>query len=594
MDFASTNESSQSQQEVKTSLGVDSGKEKFIPSQFQRAKVNLTSFSSGIRKAFKEITTDAPLVDLDAEIKELDYLSERLAKLTVDTAQQLDLSPTTKFASDALEQVSVTANRKEDQVESEVVLSPEVLDRRQRVVMVLQDLQKQAQIQEQEIEYDFERVYPVSGILCDTDKIDEHQIDLIQQKDSTAASFKMTSAMGETFKKEILPHISEEMVSDGNYKFPGNIMPLPMGDAWIIKVDDVTTIQVSKGAERVFTFKERDYTKPIRDEFGHIVDYERSNVTHPGIPVRALEGAVQIQVEGITDAQLIVGKIDNAFSFLGIPDALVTPDQQAENKYKEARYRWQHRLEDDQKWEEHKEEYKDENGEGLIDHLKRQEVYPGYYTIVDPGAHERYQHDGKLFLLHKVGHTDPKKVLPSILQRGLLSTHERTKRGINSGGMSPDKDFRSGGADSVFMRLAPAILSNVSLNSYPSNNDFHLLINPEVLDRTDWYAYNVDKYGTIEPSEFDARPTVEEFISEQRKSYCMGNEIMMRRGIPPEMISGILARSDEQKTTMIEVLRVDGMQEINGVSLDDFITVSPNSSLKEVISRESSKEVTSV
>ncbi len=429
-----------------------------------------------------------------------------------------------------------------------------------RAVEMVQELQERAKLRKPG------EPFPTVGMMGGADKIEGQQIDIVDQGDKTVVYFKTTSAMTEKIKQEIIPGLSPDEVTDGTFSFQfvdGQIEN--EGDAWVIKLDENTTISVAEGAVKG-TYEEYDLDKPILNEQGEIIDYEMKTTIHIG-HIRALIGSIKIEVQGITGPQEIADRVDFAFQKLQITDALVKPDQQAETQYKEARFRWQHRLESKKAWQAYKEKYKAEHGGELVDHLERQEVFPEYSTIVDQGASERYLQEGERLLLHTIN--DP-ETLVLMLQHGLLSINERFKQGIPVTGQSVDNDFQSGGADSVFLRALQA-------GGYDKTflNRIHLLINPQVLDRTDWYAYNYDSYGTIEPSQFNLRPSPEQFFAEQRRISSQTNEIMMRRGIQPEMISGVMVDSEALKAQIVATLQEAGITEVNGVPIDQFVGMSP-------------------
>lgn len=478
---------------------------------------------------------------LDPEVQEMDALSAKLYEATAGSA--LALGAQAEFAD---------REPPEPFTETENPI--------QRAASAIQELQEKSKLRKSG------EAFSVVGMVGGSDQIEGQQIDIVDQGEKTAVYFKTTSKMTEKIKNEIIPALFPDDVADGEYSFQFiDGESSTHSDAWVIKLDENTNIFVSKGGVKT-THEEYDLNKPIVDDKGEIVDYEMKTTVHQG-HVRALEGAVKIEVRGLTDAQDIAEKVDSAFAKLKIADALAVPDQQAEVHYKEARYRWQHRIETERLWQELREKYKAEHGTELVDHLERQEVFPEYSTIVDKDASEQYIKDKEIMLIHTVH--DPEAVV-QMLKNGLLSTLERFKKGIPGTGQSTDHDFQEGGADSVFLRVFPEGGYDKSFQGR-----VHLLINPQVLDRTDWYAYNYDSYGTTEPSRFKLRPSPEQFFAEQGRHSSHTNEIMMRRGIPAEMVSGIIVGDKYSKERIIAVLQEAGMHEVNGVRIDHLIRIPP-------------------
>src|SRR3990172_2264272 len=61
------------------------------------------------------------------------------------------------------------------------------------------------------------------------------------------------------------------------------------------------------------------------------------------------------------------------------------------------------------------------------------------------------------------------------------------------------------------------------------------------MDRTDWYAYRTDKYGSTVPNLFNTRQSPRELFDEDANDGCsLTNEQMFRVGIPLEKIKAIV------------------------------------------------------
>lgn len=575
--------------EVMTPQEVGEKKRSLILAKFQKAQKKFSAISSGLKQVFDKITGEASHVVLDVEQHQLYTLLAQLEGLSESTTQELGVAPEAVAISTVVngdvqkpqttealsaneaefpqvtdEDIATTNPIKIIELEKPQPENGEVEDPSRRAVRILQELQDRAKAME------FEHVFATKGMLGDSDKIEGHQIDFIYQGEKTIVSFKMTSAMTEKVKSEVIPTYTPDAMFEGSFDFQsidGQISS--HGECWVIRVDDNTTVYISKGEEKGYEQINYDYNKPIKDAEGTIIDYESTTTIGPALPVRALMGAARIEIQGLTDVQKIAGKVDTAFQKLKIEEALIAPDQLAENQYKEARYRWQHRVSDDQVWQAQKEQYYAEHGTELVDHLERVEVFPEYFTIIDKGASERYQKKGRIFLIHSVYRSEN---LVSILQNGLLSSQERFNKGIFTTGMSTERDFGTGGADYVFIRAVPESAGDQAVHFYSA----YLLINPEVLNRTDWFAYHYDSYGTTEPQSFDVRPSPEDFLTSQREFFTPGNEIMMRRGIPTEMISGVVVDDEYSKSNIITNLQEVGIKEVNGVPLDKFIIIASN------------------
>ena len=248
---------------------------------------------------------------------------------------------------------------------------------------------------------------------------------------------------------------------------------------------------------------------------------------------------------------------------LGVEDAFKSPDHLSETEYKVTRYMWQHRIE--------------EGAEAYIpvDKLVRQEVFPGYSTIVEPGKHEEYERKhGEFALIHKVSSD---AVLPKLLKNGLMATHERFRRGVKAIGMSSEEDLGTGGADSVFVRTVTEKSLKDGRNDESTYDNTVLVLKPELMDRNDWYAYAEDQYGTTDPLTFSTRLTPDgllERLGEQGWAWMGNNEQMFRTGIPVEAGAGVSVGSPEHRKQLITSLHEASITEVNGTPVEDFVQIA--------------------
>lgn len=385
-----------------------------------------------------------------------------------------------------------------------------------------------------------DELLPTVGLLGDTDKIEGHQIDILADEESVCAMFKTTSTHG----REIRDRLSQKTFSsslpieNSRYWFrslEGNVYE--PSDCWVIRLNQDTKIYVSKALRH-------------------------------GKEIMSMIGAVKIEISNIRDPKKILGELQAAFNILEIPGCFESPDEEALRNYKEARTRWHHKLDDGNEYLSFLDEYKKETGVDFLEHVKREEVFPGYFTLVDHGASERYQKPGKIYVVHKV-YLD--ETLPSILNHGLLASHERYKRGIHKCGMSTSEDFETGGADSVFLRA----ITDIKRMSYYSG-DLVLVIDETELDRTDWYAYNSDEYGKTEPVIFSTRLAPVRFFQALRESYNVRNELMFRRGVAKEKIKYIVVgyngkEGKEERQRIIKLIRKAGITKFNNIPIERIV-----------------------
>lgn len=383
-----------------------------------------------------------------------------------------------------------------------------------------------------------EELYPKETVVGDGDHIEGQQLSFIRTATGAQLTFKLTASAYNRFASS-------------------------------------QDIPPSSGTRRIGYMAEDHYSGTHREIMTTTADVFNINglevtVARRDSNWRALDGVVNINLpERDQDGKPIdndeLGRRADAVmrDLLGVKDAFKNPNNLSELEYKVARYTWHHKI-----------------GEGEeaylpIDKLVRQEVFPGYTTIVEPGKHEEYERKhGEFALIHQISSD---AVLPKLLKNGLMATHERFRRGVKAVGMSSEEDLGTGGADSVFVRTVTERGLKDGREDQSTYDRTVLVLKPELMDRTDWYAYAGDQYGTTNPSTFDTRLTPDgllEQLGEQGWNWMTSNEQMFRTGIPVEAIAGVSVGSPEHREQLITSLHESGITEVNGVSVEDFVQLA--------------------
>ena len=241
---------------------------------------------------------------------------------------------------------------------------------------------------------------------------------------------------------------------------------------------------------------------------------------------------------------------------LGVEDALGEVSERAERDYKIARLKWQYKLEN-----------LDAEQLERAEKLTRREVFSGYSTYVEDGKHEEYlaKYGEDVRAVHMLNSMSADSVY-RVLTTGLMSTTERFSRGVVRNGISSVLDIDSGGADNVFTRIM-----NAEQRSKIQNHA--VVLKPEIFDRTDWYAYNVDSYGSTNEAHFAGRLAPEEIFQRTMgdlSHYSADNEQMFRTGVGGDYIEAI--EVDElDRDELLEGLHEKGLFEVNGRPIEEVI-----------------------
>ncbi|MFD8732323.1 hypothetical protein [Streptomyces sp. NPDC059611] len=163
-------------------------------------------------------------------------------------------------------------------------------------------------------------------------------------------------------------------------------------------------------------------------------------------------------------------------------------------------------------------------------------------------------------------------VLASLLGTGVLaSTEKRAVMGIGSGvGMSEEDDKMTGGANSVFLRVSdtPTYLSGGQL----------IWDDPSVLlQRSDYYAYNGDHFGAINPAHSKySSGSITRDPMKIAKFYGDGNEVMFRNGIDllgAEAPSRIVCHSNAERSSILASFASRGITQLGGKPVEEVLCV---------------------
>ena len=399
-------------------------------------------------------------------------------------------------------------------------------------------------------------VRPRTEIVCDHDHIEGQKIDVINKRDRGMMefSFKLrapteviaalaTKPEGEGENAQV-----EITTPSGAVLRRGKIIYEGASSDDSYELCDASVFE--KGGVKVF----------IADPSSR--NGEKWDITIPynsGRLVRTAMGLVKVEVPSETDPEAteqILGEILE--KDLGIPDALGEVPEEAEREYKMARYKWQHMITGDLTPEQMEQAEK----------LHREEVFPGYTTLVERGKHEEYlgRYGEDIRAIHHLW-TGSAKSIYRILTQGLMCTTERYSRGVMKSGMSSTTDIDTGGADSVFTRIA-------NETERGKMNGAVVVFKPEVFDRTDWYSYNYDTYGSTDDEYFVDRlspDTIFDKITNPNSYYSSCNEQMFRTGIGAGFVESIEVGGSDSRDGIIAELRSMGLEEINGKPIEEVV-----------------------
>lgn len=391
-------------------------------------------------------------------------------------------------------------------------------------------------------------------IICDRDHIENQRVDVVENLENQTLEYR--------FKlREPLMEISElgqKLRTESREK--DGVAELKSGTS--VRLGEITYHDLESKREfrlcDALVFEKNGVKVSLADatarELGDGVISRKRNTSNL---VRAAIGLVQMEVPKAMDETAAQQTLDEIFrQDLGVEDALGEVSERVERDYKIARLKWQYKLEN-----------LDAEQLERAEKLTRREVFSGYSTYVEDGKHEEYlaKYGEDVRAVHMLNSMSVDSVY-RVLTTGLMSTTERFSRGVVKNGISSVLDIDSGGADNVFTRIM-----NAEQRSKIQNHA--VVLKPEIFDRTDWYAYNVDSYGSTNEAHFAGRLAPEEIFQRTMgdlKHYSADNEQMFRTGIGVDYIEAI--EVDElDRDELLEGLREKGLSEVNGRPIEEVI-----------------------
>lgn len=391
-------------------------------------------------------------------------------------------------------------------------------------------------------------------IICDRDHIENQRVDVVENLENQTLEyrFKLREPLAE------ISELGQKLRTESREK--DGVAELKSGTS--VRLGEITYHDLESKREfrlcDALVFEKNGVKVSLADatarELGDGVISRKRNTSNL---VRAAIGLVQMEVPKAMDETVAQQTLDEIFrQDLGVEDALGEVSEMAERDYKIARLKWQYKLDD-----------LDAEQLERAEKLTRREVFPGYSTFVESGKHNEYlaKYGEDVRAVHMLNSMSVDSVY-RVLTTGLMSTTERFSRGVVKNGISSVLDIDSGGADNVFTRIM-----NAEQRSKIQNHA--VVLKPEIFDRTDWYAYNVDSYGSTNEAHFAGRLAPEEIFQRTMgdlKHYSADNEQMFRTGIGVDYIEAI--EVDElDRDELLEGLHEEGLFEVNGRPIEEVI-----------------------
>lgn len=221
-----------------------------------------------------------------------------------------------------------------------------------------------------------------------------------------------------------------------------------------------------------------------------------------------------------------------------------------------------------------------------INKAAKVETLPGFSSTVIPGRWRSLGGTGDeedpVVRYAYWGASTPSRVVSMFKGGSLLGVNERANAGLPAFGASDGEDMHQGGADQITTRLAVKGQDYMSLSD--SNNvtgTFNLIIAPDELDRLDTTLNLGDGFGATNPKTakgkkyWTNRDDLSTQVSQLNSYPTMSSpEMVFRRGVATSKVLRVSAGSETNRKKLIDAFREEGIEEVNGVPIEDFVVTS--------------------
>lgn len=214
-----------------------------------------------------------------------------------------------------------------------------------------------------------------------------------------------------------------------------------------------------------------------------------------------------------------------------------------------------------------------------IANMREVEFLPGHSTYVIPGRWKKLAKtsSGQPAVRYlQFSASTPSRIVSQV-KNGLLGIHERALTGQAYFGASASADVATGCADGCTIRLITQSGDGHKVSD--GWGTYQIIIAPDECDRLDVHMFSGDTYGCTNPNHatygdtYEGRKSLAGAIQQQQDSYSSSAEIVTRRGVSSKKFVRIGADSEPLRQQLIAELKKEGITEVNGVPVEDFVVV---------------------
>ncbi len=159
---------------------------------------------------------------------------------------------------------------------------------------------------------------------------------------------------------------------------------------------------------------------------------------------------------------------------------------------------------------------------------------------------------------------------------GWSSRVKRYLTGVVNGGASAATDVSTGGALASFSRIADSTRRDSGPWGYHCEG-IKVIFHPRVMQRADWFAHNFDHCGNTSDGTGSGR-----YKELSSSTLDQNNEICHESGLSVHDAVGVAVTTSAERTKLINALKAEGMDDVNGIPLEKFVVIQQNGSRSDL------------
>jgi hypothetical protein len=222
-----------------------------------------------------------------------------------------------------------------------------------------------------------------------------------------------------------------------------------------------------------------------------------------------------------------------------------------------------------------------------LDSVDQVEVGPNFASPIIPGRWKNLaggtaEDPHARFLFWEL--SDPKKLVNMFKGGvGAAGINERNAQGIAAAGSSYHADVGTGCASGMTVRVATK--NNDGKKASGGYGAIRIIVAPDELDRTDAFLHKGDQYGCMNPNKAGTQGASyrnRKDLNDSLTTASLNDELVVRQVLPAGKILRVSVDSETIRQNTIKAFKSDGIHEVNGVPVEDFVVLAGGRSVKEI------------